>query len=60
MNITERIQALSKEYSEQEKIKEDAHERMKEIKSKIGKLQTIAKHAEELFTEEIRATATQD
>lgn len=51
MNITERLLALSKEYAEQEHIKETAHTRMKEIKSKIGKLQTIAKHAEELFTE---------
>ena len=51
MNITERLDALTKEYAEQEKTKEAAHEKMKDIKSKIGKLQTIAKHAEELFAE---------
>ena len=52
MNITERLDALTKEYAEQEKIKEAAHEKMKDIKSKIGKLQIIAKHAEELFAEQ--------
>lgn len=52
MNITERISALSKEYAELEKVKQDAHDRMKVIKSTMGKLQTIAKHAEDLFAEE--------
>lgn len=51
MNITEKLTQLNKEYEEQRVIRETAHAKMKEIKAKVGKLQTIAKHAEELFVE---------
>jgi hypothetical protein len=51
MNITEKILELSAEYDKMLDIKNHAHARMKELKSQIGKLQTIAKHAQELFAE---------
>jgi FtsZ-binding cell division protein ZapB len=51
MNITEKLNELKEEYSKMEKVKDDAHARMKELRTQIGKLQTIAKHAQELFAE---------
>lgn len=59
MNITDKIDQLNKEYAEQEKIKEAAHARMKEIKAKVGKLMTIAKHAEDVLAEQEKEEAAQ-
>jgi hypothetical protein len=50
MNITDKITELQAEYNELEKTKNEASERMKEIKRQIGKLHTIVKHAESVFS----------
>jgi hypothetical protein len=50
MNITDKIIELQAEYNELEKTKNEASERMKEIKRQIGKLHTIVKHAESVFS----------
>jgi hypothetical protein len=52
MNITEKLTELTEEYSRQEDLKNKAHVRMLSLKIQIRKLQTIAKHAQELFAEE--------
>jgi prefoldin subunit 5 len=51
MNITQKIADLEKQKEAFEKTKAEAHEAIKEITAKIGKLKTIAKHAQELFEE---------
>ena len=51
MDISQKIEELEKEKAKFEQIKAEAHECIKDCNSKIGKLKTIAKHAEELFGE---------
>ncbi len=51
MDIPKKIAELKNELDELTAKQFETHARIKELKSQIGKLQTIAKHAQELFAE---------
>jgi hypothetical protein len=51
MDLNQKLNELQIELYKLNNEKIKIHERMKELKSQIGKLQTIAKHAQELFAE---------
>lgn len=48
MDLTQKIEQLTKEYEAQQAVKDAAHARMKEIKKRISQYQTVLKHAQEI------------
>lgn len=55
MDITQRINELTKERDDLQIVKDKAHDRIKEISRTIGKLQTVLKDAEEILGEKTSA-----
>lgn len=51
MDITQRINELTKERDELQVVKDNAHTKIKEINRTIGKLMTLLKGAEDILGE---------
>lgn len=52
MDISAQIEALQKEHDELAVHKKDIHKRMVGLRTRIGKLKTVIKHAEEVLNPE--------